>query len=52
MKTTLVLLITAAVIFSQSGCSTRATFGNRDQHGAAVSAKTTGMDKGVRARVY
>ena len=52
MKTILTLLTLVAFAVGQSGCAASASVGNRDQHGAAVSAKTKGPKKGVSANVY
>ena len=52
MKIIITILAATTFILAQTGCSTRASVGNHDQHGAAVSAKTRGAEKGVRANVY
>ncbi len=52
MKIILIILTATAFVFAQTGCSTHASLGNRDQHGAGVSAKTRGAEKGVHANVY
>jgi hypothetical protein len=52
MKTIITLLALAAFAFAQSGCSAGASVGNHNQHGASVSAKTKGSNKGVHASVY
>jgi hypothetical protein len=49
---TIVSLLGIAVLALSSGCAAKTTFGNRDQHGAGVSVKTKGVEKGVRADVY
>ena len=48
----IVSLIAAVCIVSVAGCAAKATVGNRDQHGAAVAAKTEGPQRGVHAKVY
>ncbi|MEO7934406.1 MAG: hypothetical protein ABIT76_14740 [Chthoniobacterales bacterium] len=52
MKRLLLALLSVSVIALASGCSTSATVGNHDQHGAGMSAKTEGSKKGVHAAVY
>lgn len=52
MKIILIILTATAFVFAQTGCSTHASLGNRDQHGAGVSAKTRGAEKGVHAKIY
>ena len=52
MKTIITLLTLAAFALGQTGCSVGASVGNNNQHGAGVSAKTKGPNKGVNATVY
>ena len=52
MKTIVSLLVVAAIATLCSGCAANATVGNHAQHGAGVSAKTEGAQKGVHAKVY
>ena len=52
MKIILTILAATAFVLTQTGCSTHASLGNRDQHGAGVSAKTRGAEKGIHANVY
>jgi hypothetical protein len=52
MKTTITLLALAVFALAQSGCSAGASVGNNNQHGASVSAKTKGPNKGVHASVH
>jgi hypothetical protein len=52
MKKLICLFAAGCVVLMQAGCSANASVGNHHQHGAGVSAKTKGSDKGVHASVY
>jgi hypothetical protein len=51
MKSFTAFLAIAVLTLAYSGWAAKATVGNQDQHGAAVSAKTNGSEKGVHAKV-
>ena len=52
MKSIASFFAVAVLALTYSGCAAKATMGNQDQHGAAVSAKTKGTEKGIHAKVY
>jgi hypothetical protein len=52
MKLIASFLAVAAFAVLQVGCAAKASVGNHDQHGAAVSTRTSGSNRGVHASVY
>lgn len=52
MKKILIALMSASVLAFATGCSTQASVGNHNQHGAGASVKTEGPKRGVSGSIY